>query len=727
MRKYIGIVLCLIFVASLFTACSNGTNGQVTEDTSLEPIKIGFIGPLTGGAAVWGLNAKKGIEIALADINTEGGVNGRKVEVIFEDSQALPKEGSTAIQKLVNIDDVQAIIGGIASSVTLGIAPIAESKEVVLISPGSSSPRVTNAGEYTFRTWPSDAFQGIFLGELAYNELGYRKVATLYVNNDYGVGVKDAFAQKFKVLGGKVTAVESHEQEVGDFRSQLTKLTETNPDALFLPSYPAEMAIAVQQARELGYDGPIFGPETFEDPQIPDVAGNAAEGIIYTKPLVETSDDFKRKHLEMHGEEPGIVSENAYDALMLIVETMKQGATTGKEIKDGLHKIGQNYKGASGTITFDEKGDIFKPYQVMIIQNGEFVKQGEQAELKGTLKVGFIGPLTGDAAAYGLPIQKVLNLATEEINSQGGINGKALEIIYEDAKCTGKEAATAAQKLVNIDKVNYILGGLCSGETLGAAPVTEKGKVILFSAGSGSPDITNAGDYVFRNFPSDASSGSKVARTAYEMGYETVSIIAENTDYAQAVKNVFVNAYEGNVLTDESYDSEGMDFRTQILKMKSKNPDAIYVLSQTPAKFGIVLQQIDELGLDVPLFTNEFAAAGDILSDYGEYIEGAIYAEPAFDENAPRAKALLDKLNAKYGDLTGSLPPVYLATQYDAIYLMKEAMEAVGENPEDLKEYLYNVKDRKGTVGTLTIDSNGDPEFEYVVRVIENNEPTVMA
>jgi len=344
----------------------------------------------------------------------------------------------------------------------------------------------------------------------------------------------------------------------------------------------------------------------------------------------------------------------------------------------------------------------------------------------GEIKIGSIMPLSGDAAAYGLPLQKSAILAIEEINSQGGILGKQIKIIFEDGKCTGKEASSAAQKLINVDGVKVILGGLCSGETLGAAPIAESSKVILFSPGSGSPDITNAGDYVFRNFPSDASSGSKIAESAIEQGYVKVGVLSEVTDYAQAVSRVFKNKFKslgGVISTDESFSSDASDFKTQITKIINAKPDAVYIVPQTPSKFGLVLKQLKELGYEGPLYTNEIAAGKDVLEQYKNEIDGAILAEPLFNPDDPISKEFLDKLTARYGELAGALPPVYLATTYDAVYILKEAIESCGEVKADcIKTHLYSIKNRKGTAGLLTLDPNGDPLFNYVLKVVKDGK-----
>jgi branched-chain amino acid transport system substrate-binding protein len=223
---------------------------------------------------------------------------------------------------------------------------------------------------------------------------------------------------------------------------------------------------------------------------------------------------------------------------------------------------------------------------------------------KEPIKIGFIGPLSGDAASYGIPIKNAIALAVEEINNAGGINGRKIEIIYEDGKCNGKDAVNAAQKLINIDKVNIILGGMCSGELLAIAPITEPAKVLLLSPSASSPDITHAGDFIFRNNPSDADGGKALAKLVREK-YTKAAIISENTDYAQALARVFVEHFRslgGEVVAQENFDPGVKDFRTILTKIKASNPEALVINPQTEIAGGLIVKQAREIGITIPLY-----------------------------------------------------------------------------------------------------------------------------
>src|SRR3989344_2301048 len=155
----------------------------------------------------------------------------------------------------------------------------------------------------------------------------------------------------------------------------------------------------------------------------------------------------------------------------------------------------------------------------------------DESPMEGTIRIGFIGSLTGEAASYGEPQRDALKLAVDDINSSGGIGGRTVEIIYEDGECSGEGGANAAQKLVNVDKVEVILGGSCSSETLAALPIVEKAGVVIVTGSATSPDLVNKSKFFFRVYPNDSAQGTVLANAAYAKGWKNVAVIQEQTDY----------------------------------------------------------------------------------------------------------------------------------------------------------------------------------------------------
>ena len=353
--------------------------------------------------------------------------------------------------------------------------------------------------------------------------------------------------------------------------------------------------------------------------------------------------------------------------------------------------------------------------------------QTEQAQqpaqdTQGSYKIGVMAPLTGDAASVGLPIQKALKIAFDEVNAKGGVNGKKLEPIYEDSKCNPKDGNAAAQKLISVDNVKVIIGGVCSGETLGAAPITEANKVLLISPSATSPDITKAGDFVFRTAPSDAYAGAVASDYAFnELNSRKAAIISENTDYAQGLKRVFAENFVklgGEIVADETYNPEDADFRTQVTKVKAAGPNVIYIVPQTPPKGILLIKQIREAGVTAQLVTAEVLIGRNVVKENWADMEGLIGIEQKFDEKGTKAAALL----AKYRQQTNEEAPFpgYMAGAYDIVYLIADAIAKNGYDSEALKNYFYAIEDYNGAAGKITMYQNGDPIMEYSVQQVKN-------
>ena len=377
MKKLYRSTAIVLTISLIFLLTLAGCGEQKPES-----VTIGAVLPLTGSGAIWGQNAKKGIDLALDEINSAGGVKGTKIEVVYEDSETLPKSAVSAFRKLIDTHQIEVCIADIASSNVLAMAPIAESNKIVIISPGASSPEITGAGEYIFRNWSSDALQGVYSAKMAYNVLKFRKVAIVYVNNAYGVGLRDVFTKEFKKLGGEVLIAEAFKQEDTDFRMQLTKIKNANPDGIYLPGYPKEIPLLLKQAKELGLDKQILATEAFEDPKILEVAGDAAEGVIfsYPKPADQKEkvvSDFISNYKKRYGEEPGICSDTGYDAIRIIAWAMEHAGFTSQKIQKQLLKL-KDFPGAAGATTFDENGDVLKPFIFKTVKNGKFVMYESQ-------------------------------------------------------------------------------------------------------------------------------------------------------------------------------------------------------------------------------------------------------------------------------------------------------------------------------------------------------------
>jgi branched-chain amino acid transport system substrate-binding protein len=369
--KRLTVLGILLLFGAIIVSCHNGAdkNGD---------IKIGAALPLTGSGAVWGENARNGMELAKDELNASGGINGRNLDIIYEDTQGLPQVGVRVIEKLISADGVEAVIGCITSSTTLAMAPIAAKNEVVLFSPGASNPQLSEAGPYFFRNFPSDAIEAPEIAKMVFNKLGVKRAAILYVNNEFGKGHEYSFTAQFKELGGKIVDTEAFPQEGGDFRTQITKLKQHEFGVLYLPGYPKEMSTVLRQLAEAGITAQIVCPSALIDDELIEDAGELVNGIIFAdqRPADKSLSSvahFLRAYRERYGEEPGIVCDTSYDAVKLIAKAIETSSNSGSEIKKALDSVSE-FPGAIGLTTFNEDGEIIKAPVFKRVESGKIVE-----------------------------------------------------------------------------------------------------------------------------------------------------------------------------------------------------------------------------------------------------------------------------------------------------------------------------------------------------------------
>lgn len=358
----IGILVVLIIIVAGAV--------MLSKPASAESIKIGSILPLTGEAAEIGLRAQESINLALEEINAQGGINGKPLQVIFEDGKCDARAGSDAATKLINFDMVPIIIGGLCSGETLGAAPVAEQNKVVMLSPCSSAPKVSDAGDYIFRVYPSDTFQGSFGAEYVFNK-GVRKVAILHTIGDWGNGIKDVFKQRFTELGGQIVAEESFEQSATDMRSQLTKIKAVNPELIYMPAYSQGAGLILKQAKELGLNAKFLDGDGGDDPNVIKIAGDASEGFQVTV-ASSGSDEFANRFKQKFGHDSMVCTSYSYDAVNIAAQILKKTQNS-DGIKNELYGV-KNYNGVTGSISLDSKGDrTTADYIIKEVRNGVLV------------------------------------------------------------------------------------------------------------------------------------------------------------------------------------------------------------------------------------------------------------------------------------------------------------------------------------------------------------------
>ncbi len=365
----IGGIIAILIIALVVIVGNN--KGETVSTTSEGSIKIGFLGPLTGDAANLGVNAQKGVQLAVQEINAAGGINGRNIEVTYEDGKCNAKDAATAGNKLINFDKVTAIIGGLCSSETIAVAPVAEQQKVIMFSGCSSNPSITTIGDYIFRDYPSDAFQGVYAAGIAKDQLKAKNAAILYCLSDWCVAIKDVFKKTFTAGGGSIVVEEGYEQTTNDLKTQLTKIKEKDPDMVYFVGYTEASIIGIKQMKELGMDVPALGGDAWDDTKIWTETGAAGEGKMWTVVNSPIPDSFKEKMNTVGVTDVTICGPQVYDATMILADIMKRVGTDPEKIKNELYKV-KDYQGVSGVITLDTNGDLASnSYVTKVAKNGK--------------------------------------------------------------------------------------------------------------------------------------------------------------------------------------------------------------------------------------------------------------------------------------------------------------------------------------------------------------------
>jgi branched-chain amino acid transport system substrate-binding protein len=344
-----------------------------------DTILLGHVGSMTGNEATFGLSTDRGIRLALDEQNANGGVKGKKLALKTLDNQGRPEESSIAASRLVTEDRVTVLLGEVASSRSLAMAPIADTRKVPMISPSSTNPKVTKDGSrtrpYVFRVCFIDPFQGTVMAKFARDTMKITRVAVLRdVGNDYSVGLADFFSAKFKELGGEIVADESYKAGDQDFKSALTVIRGRKPEAIYVPGYYTDVALIARQARELGMKQPLMGGDGWDSSKLYEIAQGALDGSYFSNhyshenpsPVIQ---DFVRRYKENFGEVPDGLAAMGYDAARVAIDAMNRATDlSGDAIRDAIEQT-KDFNGVTGTITLDEDHNAVKAAVVLAIQD----------------------------------------------------------------------------------------------------------------------------------------------------------------------------------------------------------------------------------------------------------------------------------------------------------------------------------------------------------------------
>lgn len=370
-------VWCLLLIPLVWLGC-NGSGGTSGGAPSADEIVIGHYAAMSGAQATFGQSTDNGIRLALEEINAAGGVNGKKLRLITYDDKGDTKEAGAAVTRLITRDKVVAVLGEVASSLSLAGAPVCQEHGVPMITPSSTNPQVTQVGDKIFRVCFIDPFQGYVTAKYI-RELPtpVSRVAILYDQaNAYSVGLAQEFEKALTRLGGTITTRQTYSEGDQDFSAQLTAIRGSNPEMVFIPGYYSDVGNIALQARKLGITVPLFGGDGWTSPRLTEIAGSALEGCFFSEHYSQEDphpkiQNFVRKYAEKYGSKPDGLAALGYDAARLLADAMTRARSLSGDDLAAAIAATRDFDGVTGTFSIDADRNAVKPAVILKIVNGQ--------------------------------------------------------------------------------------------------------------------------------------------------------------------------------------------------------------------------------------------------------------------------------------------------------------------------------------------------------------------
>ncbi len=764
--KIVGLSLLLALAVGLFAACSDDEQQQSQQQQAVAeqqqdeqqgtttaaparqqqqdqqdqpaapavdgPFKIAFLADFSGGLAEYGLSMQRGFELAIRHVNAAGGVWGQPVEIVFGDTALDPTQATEEARRLIEVEGVHAIVGPLASSITLAVVEsVAADAGVLVVSPSATSPQLTIAedNDFLFRSSPSDAAQGPVLAQLAADQ-GLSRVGVLFRNDAWGQGLADAFEASW---GGSANFVAI---EVGrtSYLAELQQAAEGGMEALVAVAFPPESEVFIRESLENG----LFGHFIFTDGNksqdlIDAIGGQYLNGMQGTAPVsgpeTEALRNYRADFAAEFGEgadEPFVAQ--TYDAAVVVALAAEHaGQDDRAAIRDSLRTVAGppgsafqagasgvadalaairagddvDFAGASTSVDFDAAGDIATGFigvwqyaegtieEVSVtafdLSGGPIVAtpsasaddQAEPIVSDEPLKIGLLADFSGPLAEFGPSIQTGVDLAIKQLNDAGGVLGHPVQLVIGDTALDPTQATEETRRLIEVEGVHAIVGPLASSITLAVVEsVAADAGVLVISPSATSPQLTIAedNDFLFRSTVSDAAQGPVLAQLAADQGYSNVGVIFLNDPYGQGLAEAFNDAWggEANIVSIEprqaTYLSE--------LQQAADNDAEVLIVIAFPQEAEIFIREALEQGLfDEFLFVDGSKSQELVDAIGGEYLEGMRGTAPSPGPGSPALLLFNESYIAEYGELS---PLPFVAEAYDAAVAIGVAAQAAG-------------------------------------------------
>jgi ABC-type branched-subunit amino acid transport system substrate-binding protein len=716
-----------------------------------EPLKIGFLADFSGPLAEFGPAIQTGVELAIKHLNDGGGVLGRDVVLVVGDTGLDPTQATEEARRLIEVEGVHAIVGPLASSITLAVTEsVAAQAGVPIISPSATSPQLTIAddNDYLFRSTTSDAAQGPVLAQLAADQ-GLSTVGVIFLNDPYGQGLAEAFDGAW---GGEANLV-SIEDGQTSYLSELQQAAANGAQALIAIAFPLQAEVFLREALEQGlFDHFLFVDGTKSQDLIDAIGADYLNGMQGTAPAAGPESDSLRSFNDAYVAEYGELSplpfiREAYDAAIALgLAAELAGSADSDAIRDNLRNVAAppgdsfsagpdgiadaldairsgddiNYAGAATSLDWDVNGDVTSGYigvwqyadgaieEVSVtafdLSGGPIVASpstsSDDEEMmisEEPLRIGFLADFSGPLAEFGPGIQTGVELAIKHLNDAGGVLGHPIEIVVGDTALDPTQATEETRRLIEVEGVHAIVGPLASSITLAIVEsVAADAGVPVISPSATSPQLTIAADndFLFRSTVSDAAQGPVLAQLAADEGYTNVGVIFLNDPYGQGLAEAFDAAWDGDA-SIVSIEPRQATYLSELQQAADNDAEALIVIA-FPQEAEIFIREALEQGLfDKFLFVDGSKSQELVDAIGGEYLEGMKGTAPAPGPESDSLRAFSEAYIAEYGELS---PLPFIPEAYDAAMAIGLAAQAAGSiDPAAIRDGLREIAAPPGT------------------------------
>ena len=712
-----------------------------------DSIKIAYVGPMTGDYSAFGIDISRGAELAIVD-NPE--IKGFAVELVVEDTQGSPEQGAAVANKLAADPQLVAVAGHTFSGSTEAAIPVYEDAGIVMVSPSTTLVGLPARGPNVYnRVAFSDGDQGRLAAEFIYNELGIRKVVVVHDGGAYGQGLVEVMSENFEGLGGEVLGMEAITPGEADYSAQLADIATLGPELVYYGGYDADAAVLVTQMAGAGLgDAIFFGCDGTYGTNYLDLSGSASEGSYSTYVPIPPSDafeQFKADYEAAYGDPQGKLSPfspHGYDSVSVLLYAIDEVSTE----SDGMLTIPRQalaqavrslsgFEGLTGPLTNYGTGNLAAASPVfMIVENGEWVQASGAAveepteyvcddawgcvelEEGDTVKIAYVGPMTGDYSAFGIDISRGAELA---IVDNPEIKGFAVELVVEDTQGSPEQGAAVANKLAADPQLVAVAGHTFSGSTEAAIPVYEDAGIAMVSPSTTLVGLPARGPNVYNRVAfSDGDQGRLAAEYIYNvLGIRQVVVVHDGGAYGQGLVEVMSENFEGlggEVLGMEAITPGEADYSAQLADIATLDPELLYY-GGYDADAAVLVTQMAGAGLGDALFfgcdgtygTNYLDLSGSASEgSYSTYVP--IPPSDAFDQ-------FRADYQAAYGDEQGKLSP-FSPHGYDSVSVILHgiwdvAVESGGKlyiPRQALAQSIRSLAGFEGLTGPLTNDGTGN-------------------